>query len=258
MILVFVFYLLYAVFNCCTVFCRDAVFVEQTLGHGDAEALEVLEGVWSSLEDIKAGGQRPTSWEDCVTWARCKWETLYNNDIRQLLHCFPPGQVKLHQSKNSPHTAVISVYGHRGALLCTSGPWYQSIKHCNVALAPKQCQSVFHFLLFSSWSNSAYFPRAQRPLLPSSETRTTKPLLINISEHLWGFVIWWSMQTEWCHMLLSHLGGHGSVSTQTDPHWTQIPVQQLAATTLIICPWRVVQIPLAKIFFHLWLLKCLK
>lgn len=122
MILVFVFYLLYAVFNCCTVFCRDAVFVEQTLGHGDAEALEVLEGVWSSLEDIKAGGQRPTSWEDCVTWARCKWETLYNNDIRQLLHCFPPDQVKLHQSKNSPHTAVISVYGHRGALLCTSGP----------------------------------------------------------------------------------------------------------------------------------------
>lgn len=70
------------------------MFVEQTLGHGDAEALEVLEGVWSSLEDIKAGGQRPTSWEDCVTWARCKWETLYNNDIRQLLHCFPPDQVK--------------------------------------------------------------------------------------------------------------------------------------------------------------------
>ncbi|XP_070758788.1 ubiquitin-like modifier-activating enzyme 1 [Enoplosus armatus] len=74
-------------------FLGDAGFVERTLGHGDAEALEVLGGVWSSLEDMKAGGQRPTSWDDCVSWARCKWETMYNNDIRQLLHCFPPEQV---------------------------------------------------------------------------------------------------------------------------------------------------------------------
>ncbi|XP_044066939.1 ubiquitin-like modifier-activating enzyme 1 [Siniperca chuatsi] len=73
-------------------FLRDAGFVQRTLGQGDAEALEVLGGVWSSLEDMKAGGQRPTSWEDCVSWARCKWESLYNNDIRQLLHCFPPEQ----------------------------------------------------------------------------------------------------------------------------------------------------------------------
>lgn len=74
-------------------FLSDLGFVERTLGHGDAEALEVLGGVWSSLEDRKSGGQRPTSWEDCVSWARCKWETLYNNDIRQLLHCFPPGEM---------------------------------------------------------------------------------------------------------------------------------------------------------------------
>ncbi|TKS71314.1 Ubiquitin-like modifier-activating enzyme 1 [Collichthys lucidus] len=71
---------------------QDEGFVVRTLGHGDAEALEVLGGVWSSLEEIKAGGQRPTKWEDCVSWARCKWETLFNNDIRQLLHCFPPEQ----------------------------------------------------------------------------------------------------------------------------------------------------------------------
>uniref|UniRef100_A0A4W6CYN3 E1 ubiquitin-activating enzyme n=1 Tax=Lates calcarifer TaxID=8187 RepID=A0A4W6CYN3_LATCA len=63
-------------------FLRDAGFVERTLGHGDAEALEVLRG-----------GQRPANWEDCVSWARCKWETLYNNEIRQLLHCFPADQV---------------------------------------------------------------------------------------------------------------------------------------------------------------------
>uniref|UniRef100_A0A671XJX4 E1 ubiquitin-activating enzyme n=1 Tax=Sparus aurata TaxID=8175 RepID=A0A671XJX4_SPAAU len=74
-------------------YLRDEGFVERTLGHGDAEALEVLEGVWNNLESMKDGGQRPTSWEDCVSWARRKWETLYNNDICQLLHCFPPEQV---------------------------------------------------------------------------------------------------------------------------------------------------------------------
>ncbi|XP_042363183.1 ubiquitin-like modifier-activating enzyme 1 [Plectropomus leopardus] len=71
-------------------FLGDAGFVERTLGLGEAEALEVLGGVRSSLQGMRAGGHRPTTWEDCVSWARCKWETLYNNDIRQLLHCFPP------------------------------------------------------------------------------------------------------------------------------------------------------------------------
>ncbi|XP_037535723.1 ubiquitin-like modifier-activating enzyme 1 [Nematolebias whitei] len=74
-------------------FLRDPKFIERTLTHGDTEALETLEGVWSSLQDMDAGGQHPKSWEDCVSWARCQWETLYNNDIRQLLHCFPPQEV---------------------------------------------------------------------------------------------------------------------------------------------------------------------
>uniref|UniRef100_A0A4W6CZ22 Ubiquitin-like modifier activating enzyme 7 n=1 Tax=Lates calcarifer TaxID=8187 RepID=A0A4W6CZ22_LATCA len=52
-----------------------------------------LGGVWGSLEAMRTGGQRPANWEDCVSWARCKWETLYNNEIRQLLHCFPADQV---------------------------------------------------------------------------------------------------------------------------------------------------------------------
>uniref|UniRef100_A0A8C5EE76 Ubiquitin-activating enzyme E1 n=1 Tax=Gouania willdenowi TaxID=441366 RepID=A0A8C5EE76_GOUWI len=72
---------------------HDAEFVERTLTHGDAEALETLEGVWRSQVNMEAGGTRPQSWEDCVSWARHKWETLFNNDIRQLLHCFPEGEV---------------------------------------------------------------------------------------------------------------------------------------------------------------------
>uniref|UniRef100_A0A8C5G6Z0 E1 ubiquitin-activating enzyme n=1 Tax=Gouania willdenowi TaxID=441366 RepID=A0A8C5G6Z0_GOUWI len=74
-------------------FLSDAEFVERTLTHGDAEALETLEGVWRSQVNMEAGGTRPQSWEDCVSWARHKWETLFNNDIRQLLHCFPEGEV---------------------------------------------------------------------------------------------------------------------------------------------------------------------
>jgi ubiquitin-activating enzyme E1 len=37
--------------------------------------------------------QRPLSFEDCVVWARLKFEELFNNHIRQLLHNFPPDQV---------------------------------------------------------------------------------------------------------------------------------------------------------------------
>ncbi|XP_070697555.1 ubiquitin-like modifier-activating enzyme 1 [Pempheris klunzingeri] len=90
-------------------FLRDAGFVERTLGVGDAEALEVLGGVWSSIADMKAGGQRPATWEDCISWARCKLQTLYNNDIRQLLHSFPPEQITSNGlpfwsgSKRCPH-----------------------------------------------------------------------------------------------------------------------------------------------------------
>ncbi|XP_038128902.1 ubiquitin-like modifier-activating enzyme 1 [Cyprinodon tularosa] len=90
-------------------FLRDSNFIERTLGHGDAEALEILEGVWSNLQERQVGGQRPKSWEDCVNWARHKWETLYNNDICQLLHCFPHGELTANGlpfwsgSKRCPH-----------------------------------------------------------------------------------------------------------------------------------------------------------
>lgn len=112
------FYFLYTMsLKCFTVFCRDAGFVERTLGHGDLEALEVLEGVWNSLEDIKAGGQRPTSWEDCVIWAHRKWETLFNNDIRQLLHCCPSDKVYMRKSNPVPYCCNLSLWTHRGSVV---------------------------------------------------------------------------------------------------------------------------------------------
>uniref|UniRef100_A0A8C6LLE5 E1 ubiquitin-activating enzyme n=1 Tax=Nothobranchius furzeri TaxID=105023 RepID=A0A8C6LLE5_NOTFU len=86
-----------------------------------------------SLQDMGAGGQHPKSWEDCVNWARCKWESLYSNDIHQLLHCFPPGEVKITLWAEKEHISsqpdVIGVYGHMGALLACEIFVHQPFKH---------------------------------------------------------------------------------------------------------------------------------
>lgn len=49
---------------------------------------ETLKKVRQTLVD-----ERPVTFEDCVTWARLKFEELFNNQIRQLLFNFPPDQV---------------------------------------------------------------------------------------------------------------------------------------------------------------------
>ncbi|TSM36135.1 Ubiquitin-like modifier-activating enzyme 1 [Bagarius yarrelli] len=68
-------------------YLSDAEFWARTLDQGEAEAVEVAEAVYRSLK------YRPCDWQNCVTWARLQWETFYNNDIIQLLHCFPPDHV---------------------------------------------------------------------------------------------------------------------------------------------------------------------
>ncbi|XP_053724431.1 ubiquitin-like modifier-activating enzyme 1 isoform X1 [Synchiropus splendidus] len=68
-------------------------FMKRTLDLSDSEALEILDGVRRSVSDAQSEGQRPANWADCVQWARRKWQTLYHDDIVQLLHCFPPEQL---------------------------------------------------------------------------------------------------------------------------------------------------------------------
>ncbi|KAK7916550.1 hypothetical protein WMY93_012311 [Mugilogobius chulae] len=70
-------------------YLRDEDFMNQTLGRGEVEALQTFTEVWNGLVELESGGKRPKTWEDCVKWARLQWETLFHNDIRQLLHCFP-------------------------------------------------------------------------------------------------------------------------------------------------------------------------
>ena len=52
------------------------------------QKLETLKILQTTLVD-----ERPVTFEDCVVWARLKFETLFNNQIRQLLHNFPEDQV---------------------------------------------------------------------------------------------------------------------------------------------------------------------
>jgi len=49
---------------------------------------ETLKKIRQTLVD-----ERPVTFEDCVVWARLTFETLFNNQIGQLLHNFPPDQV---------------------------------------------------------------------------------------------------------------------------------------------------------------------
>uniref|UniRef100_A0A667WUH0 E1 ubiquitin-activating enzyme n=1 Tax=Myripristis murdjan TaxID=586833 RepID=A0A667WUH0_9TELE len=60
----------------------------RTLKLPGAQPLEVLEAVYKSLVT-----DCPHSWADCVAWARNHWQCQYSNNIRQLLHNFPPDQL---------------------------------------------------------------------------------------------------------------------------------------------------------------------
>ena len=55
---------------------------------------ETLKSILRTLVD-----ERPVTFEDCVAWSRLKFEDLFNNQIRQLLHNFPEDQVTSTGSK---------------------------------------------------------------------------------------------------------------------------------------------------------------
>ncbi|KAI4823490.1 hypothetical protein KUCAC02_012073 [Chaenocephalus aceratus] len=66
-------------------YLSDPKFMERTLKLPGAQPVEVLEAVYKSLVT-----DCPHSWADCVAWARNHWQCQYSNNIRQLLHNFPP------------------------------------------------------------------------------------------------------------------------------------------------------------------------
>ncbi|NP_001080185.1 ubiquitin-activating enzyme E1 [Xenopus laevis] len=69
-------------------YLTDPKFMERTLKLPGSQPLEVVEAVYKSLVM-----DRPKSWADCVSWASNHWHIQYSNNIRQLLHNFPPDQL---------------------------------------------------------------------------------------------------------------------------------------------------------------------
>lgn len=65
---------------------NPADFMTRTKNMAGNQPLEILDSVKKVLAN------RPTSFTDCIMWARCHWEDRYRNQILQLLHNFPPGQ----------------------------------------------------------------------------------------------------------------------------------------------------------------------
>jgi ubiquitin-activating enzyme E1 len=69
-------------------YLADPKFIERTQRMPGSQPLDVLESVKKCLVD-----DRPKNFQDCITWARCQWESDYNNQIRQLLYTFPADQL---------------------------------------------------------------------------------------------------------------------------------------------------------------------
>ncbi|CAH2317122.1 ubiquitin-like modifier-activating enzyme 1 [Pelobates cultripes] len=69
-------------------YLTDPKFLERTLKLPGSQPLEVIEAVYKSLVT-----DRPKNWSDCLSWACNHWHTQYSNNIRQLLHNFPPEQL---------------------------------------------------------------------------------------------------------------------------------------------------------------------
>ena len=61
---------------------------EKSLEGQQNTKMDTLKSIQETLVD-----ERPRSFEDCVTWARLKFEDLFSNQIQQLLHNFPEDQI---------------------------------------------------------------------------------------------------------------------------------------------------------------------
>lgn len=68
-------------------YLNDPTFRERTLKLPGNQPLDTLEGVKQMLVD-----ERPTSFADCVAWARLRFQDQYSNQIQQLLYNFPKDQ----------------------------------------------------------------------------------------------------------------------------------------------------------------------
>jgi len=68
-------------------YLTDAKFVEKTMRQQGEQPMETFNNIVNSLTT-----EKPSTFEDCVKWARLQWQKDYYNQIVQLLHNFPADQ----------------------------------------------------------------------------------------------------------------------------------------------------------------------
>jgi len=68
-------------------YLTDAKFVEKTMKQQGEQPMETFTNIANCLTI-----EKPSSFEDCVKWARLQWQKDYYNQIVQLLHNFPADQ----------------------------------------------------------------------------------------------------------------------------------------------------------------------
>lgn len=69
-------------------YLHDPEFHNKAMKSRGAQAQEIYQSVKKVLVD-----EKPSSFEDCVSWARLHFEEQYSNQIKQLLHNFPKDQM---------------------------------------------------------------------------------------------------------------------------------------------------------------------
>ncbi|XP_033745969.1 LOW QUALITY PROTEIN: ubiquitin-like modifier-activating enzyme 1 [Pecten maximus] len=69
-------------------FINDPKFMERTLKLQGTQCVEAIESVYKALIT-----ERPSNFQECVSFARTSFQSNYHNDISQLLFNFPPDQL---------------------------------------------------------------------------------------------------------------------------------------------------------------------
>lgn len=68
-------------------YISDPKFMERSLKMQGMQLIETLETIKKALMT-----EKPKTFANCVSWARCLFEEYFSNNIKQLLHNFPSGQ----------------------------------------------------------------------------------------------------------------------------------------------------------------------
>lgn len=94
---------------------------------------------------------RPKSYADCMIWARRQFEEMFSNNIKQLLHTFPPNAVT---DKGRMQCAIVFPKFHSTILAATeeatTSTHLRPQEHCTQIVYYSSCKFA-GFQFWNSW-----------------------------------------------------------------------------------------------------------